>query len=72
MAETTVNCFNEEGPYDSVTRRRLLLADDHDDFLREVTVLLQGEFEVIGVARDGVALLNVAADLNPGCDCNRF
>jgi DNA-binding NarL/FixJ family response regulator len=42
-----------------------LLADDHDDFLREVTVLLQGEFEVIGVARDGVALLNVAAELNP-------
>ncbi|MFZ1005312.1 MAG: response regulator transcription factor [Candidatus Sulfotelmatobacter sp.] len=48
-----------------MTKPRLLLADDHEDLLREVTALLQGEFEVIGVARDGAALVNIAADLNP-------
>lgn len=48
-----------------MTRPRLLLADDHEDLLREVTALLQGEFEVIGVARDGAALVNIAAQLHP-------
>lgn len=48
-----------------MTRPRLLLADDHEDLLREVTALLQVEFDVIGVARDGTELVNMAADLNP-------
>jgi DNA-binding NarL/FixJ family response regulator len=48
-----------------MARPRLLLADDHEDLLHEVTLLLQGEFDVIGVARDGTALLDIAAHLNP-------
>jgi DNA-binding NarL/FixJ family response regulator len=48
-----------------MTRPRLLLADDHEDLLREVTALLEREFEVIGVARDGTALMDIAAHLNP-------
>ena len=48
-----------------MTRPRLLLADDHEDLLHEVTALLEGEFEVIGVARDGMALVDIAAHLNP-------
>ena len=48
-----------------MTRPRLLLADDHEDLLREVTALLDREFEVIGVARDGTALMNIAAHLIP-------
>jgi DNA-binding NarL/FixJ family response regulator len=48
-----------------MTRPRLLLADDHEDLLREVIALLDGEFEVIGVARDGRALLDIAVKLNP-------
>jgi DNA-binding NarL/FixJ family response regulator len=48
-----------------MTRPRLLLADDHEDLLHEVTALLQGEFEVVGVARDGVSLMDIAAHLNP-------
>jgi DNA-binding NarL/FixJ family response regulator len=46
-------------------RPRLLLADDHEDLLHEVTALLRGEFEVVGVARDGAALMDIAAHLNP-------
>jgi DNA-binding NarL/FixJ family response regulator len=48
-----------------MTRPRLLLADDHEDLLREVVALLDREFEVIGVARDGTALMDIAAHLNP-------
>ena len=48
-----------------MARPRLLLADDHEDLLHEVTALLQGEFEVVGVARDGTTLLEIAAHMNP-------
>jgi DNA-binding NarL/FixJ family response regulator len=44
---------------------RLLLADDHEDLLREVTVLLSDDFELIGIARDGLELLESAANLVP-------
>jgi DNA-binding NarL/FixJ family response regulator len=44
---------------------RLLLADDHEDLLREVTVLLADDFELIGVARDGLELMESAANLIP-------
>jgi DNA-binding NarL/FixJ family response regulator len=48
-----------------MTRPRLLLADDHRDLLREVTDLLNGEFEVIGAASDGRELMEMAARLTP-------
>lgn len=44
---------------------RLLLADDHEGLLREVAGLLDREFEVIGIARDGAELMEIAARLNP-------
>ncbi|HEY4362055.1 MAG TPA: response regulator transcription factor [Bryobacteraceae bacterium] len=44
---------------------RLLLADDHEDLLREVSVLLRHDFELIGTARDGFELLESAATLVP-------
>jgi CheY-like chemotaxis protein len=53
------------GPDKSMTRARLLLADDHEDLLQEVTLLLEGEFEVIGVARDGPTLIDSAIHLIP-------
>jgi len=48
-----------------LNRSRLLLADDHDKLLAEVTELLSREFEIVGVARDGAALLAMAAMLRP-------
>jgi DNA-binding NarL/FixJ family response regulator len=44
---------------------RLLLADDHEAVLQEVTVLLNKDFELIGVARDGLELVDRAARLCP-------
>jgi len=49
----------------SIPTPRLLLADDHQDLLYEVRELLQRDFDVIGVAHDGVTLIDIAADLNP-------
>lgn len=46
-------------------RPRLLLADDHEEFLEEVSRLLQGDFELVGVARDGAELIERAEKLNP-------
>src|ERR1043166_3166425 len=48
-----------------MTSLRLLIADDHEDLLREITTLVEAEFEVIGIAHNGTALLEAAAELNP-------
>jgi DNA-binding NarL/FixJ family response regulator len=46
-------------------RLRLLLADDHAIFLEGLTRLLEPEFEVVGKAPDGRAMLEMSARLNP-------
>lgn len=46
-------------------RPRLLLADDHEEFLEEVSRLLAGDFELVGVARDGAELVERARKLCP-------
>ena len=44
---------------------RLLLTDDHTIVLEGLTCLLEPEFEVVGKAGDGRAMLNLAAILDP-------
>jgi len=44
---------------------RVLLADDHHDFLAVVARLLEPEFEVVAMVDDGQALLDEAARLEP-------
>jgi DNA-binding NarL/FixJ family response regulator len=46
-------------------RVRVLLADDHEDFLAAATRLLEPEFEVVTTVGDGQALLDEAARLGP-------
>jgi DNA-binding NarL/FixJ family response regulator len=46
-------------------RPRLLLADDHEEVLEEVARLLATDFELVGVARDGVELVERARLLAP-------
>jgi DNA-binding NarL/FixJ family response regulator len=46
-------------------RARLLLADDHEEFLAVEARLLEPEFEVIATARDGQAALEETARLGP-------
>lgn len=46
-------------------RPRLLIADDHEEFLEEVSRLLAGDFDLVGVARDGVELVERARKLKP-------
>jgi DNA-binding NarL/FixJ family response regulator len=49
----------------SQKKLRLLLGDDHEDLLREVTELLEQEFEIVATVGDGAALLASAAKLKP-------
>jgi DNA-binding NarL/FixJ family response regulator len=46
-------------------RVRVLLADDHEDFLAVATRLLEPEFTVVKTVVDGQALLDEAARLEP-------
>ena len=48
-----------------MSRARVLLADDHVIFLDALTKLLESEFEVVGAATDGRALVSQASDLKP-------
>jgi two-component system response regulator NreC len=52
-------------PESSENRLRVLLADDHPLVLERVTVLLQSTFEVVGVAHDGLEMVDKAMQLSP-------
>jgi DNA-binding NarL/FixJ family response regulator len=48
-----------------MTRRKILLADDHVLIAQALQHLLQEEFDVVGVVTDGRALLRAAGELSP-------
>jgi DNA-binding NarL/FixJ family response regulator len=48
-----------------VARIRVLLADDHEDFLRQLRGELDPEFEIVGTAENGEAAINATARLDP-------
>jgi DNA-binding NarL/FixJ family response regulator len=51
---------------EAMTRKaRLLVADDQVAIRQQITDLLEQEFEVVGVARDGIDLLKRAQALKP-------
>ena len=52
-------------PESSENRLRVLLADDHPLVLERVTALLQSTFEVVGVAHDGLEMVDKAMRLSP-------
>ena len=52
-------------PVGSGNRPRILLADDHPLVLERVKTLLQPTFDVVGVAHDGLAMVEEAIRLNP-------
>jgi DNA-binding NarL/FixJ family response regulator len=48
-----------------LSQGRVLLADDHEEFLAVEARLLEPEFEVVTTARDGQAVLKETARLGP-------
>jgi DNA-binding NarL/FixJ family response regulator len=46
-------------------RPRILLAEDHPEIAEQLCALLQTEFDVIGIAKDGNALVSSAETLQP-------
>lgn len=48
-----------------MTRRRVLLADDHAQTVQLWRTLLEPEFDIVGTVNDGEALVNAAEQLAP-------
>lgn len=48
-----------------MTRKRILIADDHVAMLEEVRALLDRDYEVIGAVQNGKTLVEAAKELNP-------
>jgi DNA-binding NarL/FixJ family response regulator len=46
-------------------RPRVFLADDHPDFLKQETALLQPHFELVGTATDGDSVVSEVLRLKP-------
>jgi DNA-binding NarL/FixJ family response regulator len=46
-------------------RARIVLADDHPGLLKCIQGMLADEFDIIGMASDGKAVLETAKELNP-------
>jgi DNA-binding NarL/FixJ family response regulator len=46
-------------------RSRVLLADDHDELLADISDFLSSEFEIVGAAGNGASLVELAAQLRP-------
>lgn len=46
-------------------RPRVLLADDHTEFLEAESALLRPHFELVGTASDGASLVSEVTRLNP-------
>jgi len=46
-------------------KKRLLLADDHPELLREIQELVARDFDVVGTAADGLTLVQMAKALKP-------
>jgi len=56
------NVASKEG---TVSRIRVLLADDHAAMLEEVSALLGEDYEVVGAVENGEKLVEAASALNP-------
>ena len=48
-----------------MSRKRVLLADDHAAMLEEVRALLDDEYEVVGAVENGQKLVDAASTLKP-------
>ena len=48
-----------------MVRPRILLADDHAALLEATTALLEPQFDIVGTATDGAALVSEALRLSP-------
>ena len=49
----------------SVSRKRILLADDHAAMLEEVRGLLEHDYEIVGAVANGESLVKAAQELKP-------
>ena len=48
-----------------MSRKRILLADDHVQMLEEIRALLDKEYEIVGAVQNGKTLVEAAQELKP-------
>ena len=48
-----------------MNRKRILLADDHREFLVSISKILSEQYEIAGTVRDGAALVSAAQSTRP-------
>jgi DNA-binding NarL/FixJ family response regulator len=60
--QTTSDAISQEN---FMSRKRILLADDHAEMLDEVRSLLDSEYEIVGTAQNGKNLVQAAKELKP-------
>lgn len=61
-----IHAFSDAVPKEyAVSRKRVLLADDHAAMLEEVRALLGENYEVVGAVENGEQLVEAASALNP-------
>lgn len=48
-----------------MNRKRILLADDHENFLTSIRDLLSLKYDIVGTVRDGAALVTAARAAKP-------
>jgi DNA-binding NarL/FixJ family response regulator len=56
---------SRHGGRNTVSKARIVIADDHSIVLEAYRQLLEPEFEVVGTAENGQELLNIAPGLAP-------
>jgi DNA-binding NarL/FixJ family response regulator len=49
----------------NMSRKRILLADDHREMLEELRALLDGDYEIVGAVENGEKLVEAAKALKP-------
>lgn len=65
MSEVQERSFSEHLSPGIIIRARIFLADDHAIVLEGLRRILESEFDVVGVASDGMALVKSAEGLKP-------
>jgi DNA-binding NarL/FixJ family response regulator len=52
-------------PGSFMSRKRILLADDHAEMLEQVRALLDADYEIVGAVQNGKNLVDAAVELKP-------
>lgn len=65
MAANSQAFSNATATENTMSRKRILLADDHSEMLEELRSLLDSDYEIVGAVENGEKLVEAARTLRP-------